>query len=149
MYRKQKILYIFSQVAKFVREKRVENLNERKKLSNKIFVHFSIFWHLISIHFMQWQLISLKISQEYFLKTINHQELISGLYSIDFYNNFNFGPPLSTSFSRFSKCTVKGCYLESTFWISSNLFKSANFCLKLEKKGLKMFLIHSSKNRKN
>jgi len=60
--------------------------------------------------------------------------LIIGLYSIDLYRNFYFGPPLSTSFSRFSKCTVKGCYLEGTFWISSNLYKSANFCLKLEKK---------------
>ena len=60
--------------------------------------------------------------------------MIIGLYSIDLYQNFNFGPPLSTSFSRFSKCTVKGCYLEGTFWISSNLYKSANFCLKLEKK---------------
>ena len=63
--------------------------------------------------------------------------MIIGLYSIDLYKTFNFWTPLSTSFSRFSKCTVKGCYLEGTFWISSNLYKSANFCLRLETKVLK------------
>ena len=45
--------------------------------------------------------------------------MIIGLYSIDLYKNFNFGPPLSTSFTRFSTCQVYFCkYLGDIFFAS-------------------------------
>ena len=71
-----------------------------------------------SLYFDMGQILGQKniLSQDILFLTFDHQELIIGLYSINLYKK-KIGPPLSTGFLRFSKCTVTGCYLEGTLKI--------------------------------